>query len=331
MHQEFTRLARNQGPEDRRDRAGRRPSAPEPARPDGPRRLKLSRAARCAPTPNGPAVPDSRHIQIYIGETTVTCSATDIPGNSALGSFNVAVRDTTPPTILGVLSEITEEATGPNGAKVIWQPPIAKDAVDGSLDVHCTSDSGLTSGDTFPLGTTRVICETMDQTDKAVESFEVKVSDTTPPEIVGVPDDMTVTVRSARGAIVTFDVTTAIDEVDGDMPVRRTPELGGVFPLGTTTVTCTATDSRGNAATASFNVSITYAWSGVLKPLNADGTSIFKLVATVPVKFGFTGDSADITNAVAKLYERRRGGGRGRGCLRRFCYRGQPLPLRSHK
>jgi hypothetical protein len=97
-------------------------------------------------------------------------------------------------------------------------------------------------------------------------------------------------------------VPTATDDVDGDVPVRCTPESGSDFPLGTTTVTCTASDSSGNAATASFNVSITYAWSGVLQPLNADGSSILKLGSTVPVKFKFTGDSAGITDAAAKLY-----------------------------
>jgi hypothetical protein len=126
--------------------------------------------------------------------------------------------------------------------------------------------------------------------------------DTTPPEIEGVSADMNVTATSAQGATATYDAPTATDDVDGDVPVRCTPESGTVFPLGTTTVTCTATDSRGNTATASFKVSVTYAWSGVLQPLNPDGSSIFKLGSTVPVKFRLTGDSAGITDAVAKLY-----------------------------
>jgi hypothetical protein len=238
-----------------------------------------------------------------IGETPVTCSARDIPGNNALGSFNVTVRDTTPPAILGVPSEITEEATGPDGDKVSWQMPIATDAVDGSVGVQFSSKSGLTSGETFPLGTTRVDCEATDRAgNKSIESFEVKVSDTTPPEIVGVPANMIVAATSARGATVTYDVPTATDAVDGARPVRCTPESGTVFTLGTSTVTCTATDSSGNAATASFNVSITYAWSGVLQPLDADGSSIFKLGSTIPVRFRLTGESAGITDAAAKLY-----------------------------
>jgi hypothetical protein len=39
----------------------------------------------------------------------------------------------------------------------------------------------------------------------------------------------------------------------------------------------------------------------VLQPVNADGSSIFKLGATVPVKFALIGYSAGITDATAKL------------------------------
>ena len=43
-------------------------------------------------------------------------------------------------------------------------------------------------------------------------------------------------------------------------------------------------------------------WSGVLQPVNADGSSVFKLGSTVPVKFQLTGDSAGITNLAARLF-----------------------------
>ena len=123
------------------------------------------------------------------------------------------------------------------------------------------------------------------------------------PQIVGVPaEPMNVTATSAQGVTVTYRVPTAIDDVDGDVPVRCAPDTGTLFPLGITTVRCTATDSRGNTATASFKVSITYAWSGVLQPINADGSSIFKLGSIVPVKFRLTAESAAISDATAKLY-----------------------------
>lgn len=44
-----------------------------------------------------------------------------------------------------------------------------------------------------------------------------------------------------------------------------------------------------------------YEWSGVLPPINPDGTSVFKAGSTVPVKFMLTGSSAGITDLEATL------------------------------
>jgi hypothetical protein len=54
---------------------------------------------------------------------------------------------------------------------------------------------------------------------------------------------------------------------------------------------------------------VTAEWSGVLQPVNADGSSIFKLGSTVPVKFALTGASAGISNLSARLYLQRTGAG----------------------
>jgi hypothetical protein len=66
------------------------------------------------------------------------------------------------------------------------------------------------------------------------------------------------TVRAAKGARsarVTFEVT-AFDDTDGAIPVSCHPRSGSRFPLGKTTVSCTATDSNGNTATAEFTVKV---------------------------------------------------------------------------
>ena len=94
---------------------------------------------------------------------------------------------------------------------------------------------------------------------------------------------------------------TAIDQVDGPRPVTCNPPSGSIFPGGTTIVTCTSSDTRGNTSSVTFPVHAPYEWSGFLPPINADGSSIFKLGSTVPVKFQLTGASAGITNAVATL------------------------------
>ena len=60
---------------------------------------------------------------------------------------------------------------------------------------------------------------------------------------------------------------------------------------------------------AAVTVTVTAAWSNVLQPVNADGSSVFKLGSTVPVKFALTGASAGISNLSARLYLQRVGAG----------------------
>lgn len=50
--------------------------------------------------------------------------------------------------------------------------------------------------------------------------------------------------------------TSAVDLGDSDPTVECTPASGSVFPVGTTTVGCTATDSSGNATTRSFEIRV---------------------------------------------------------------------------
>ncbi len=68
-------------------------------------------------------------------------------------------------------------------------------------------------------------------------------------------------------------------------------------------MSCTATDKAGNkSATQVFTVTVTVPWSNVLAPLNADGSSVYKIGSTIPVKFQLTGTAASIANLPAKLY-----------------------------
>src|SRR5262249_43810730 len=77
--------------------------------------------------------------------------------------------------------------------------------------------------------------------------------------------------------------------------------LDALYPIGTTTLTWAATDALGNTAVGAQRVTVTYAWSGVLQPLNADGSSVFKAGSTVPVKFQLLDAGACAGNLVATL------------------------------
>jgi len=51
----------------------------------------------------------------------------------------------------------------------------------------------------------------------------------------------------------------AIDDVDGPLTPTCVPASGDLFPLGKTSVTCSATDKAGNTGSASFNVTVALA------------------------------------------------------------------------
>jgi hypothetical protein len=124
-------------------------------------------------------------------------------------------------------------------------------------------------------------------------------ADTTPP-VITMAADTTVTATSSAGRAVSFSCS-AVDDVDGPVTPVCAPASGSTFALGTTTVNCSATDAAGNTANGTHRVTVVYAWSGILQPINSDGSSIFKLGSTVPLKFKLTGDSAGIDDAVARI------------------------------
>jgi hypothetical protein len=79
-------------------------------------------------------------------------------------------------------------------------------------------------------------------------------NDVTPPTIV-VPESIVVDATSPAGAIVNY-VVTASDDVDPSPLLACAPASGTQFPIGTTLVTCTATDISGKTATATFSVQV---------------------------------------------------------------------------
>ncbi len=186
-----------------------------------------------------------------LGVTTVSCTATDASGNSASASFKVTVQDTKPPT-LTVPSGVTAEATNASGA-VVNYTVTGTDAVSGTVTPSCDK----ASGSVFPLGTTTVKCKATDGAgNSASESFGVTVKDTTPPAFKTLPGDVVAEAVDSGGSTVTYAGATAVDAVDGAILPSCAPASGSKFPIGTTTVSCRATDSRGNSRSASFFVAV---------------------------------------------------------------------------
>ena len=112
------------------------------------------------------------------------------------------------------------------------------------------------SGSFFPVGTTTVTCTTAAGPSC---TFTVTVQDTQPPSITCPPNQTAITNQNACPSpgcqIVNFPPPTASDNCPGVVVVCN-PPAGSCFPIGTTTVTCTATDSSGNTSTCSFTVTV---------------------------------------------------------------------------
>jgi hypothetical protein len=89
---------------------------------------------------------------------------------------------------------------------------------------------------------------------EAHDVVNITIEDTDGPALSGVPADSTVTATSPDGAMFAYGPVTANDAVDGGVPA--TCSHSGLFPLGETVVTCSASDSRGNSTSASFIVTV---------------------------------------------------------------------------
>lgn len=232
-----------------------------------------------------------------LGTRTVTCSATDAHGNTGQGGFTVTVVDTTPPA-LTVPADMTAEATGPTGTAVRFAA-VATDLVDGSVTPVCTSGGqAVTSGNVFPLGTATVSCTATDYAGNSspAKAFTVTVQDTTAP-VVTVPASQTVEATGPAGAVATWTAS-ARDLVDGDLAPTCSVASGSVLPLGTTTVTCTATDAHRNLGSGSFTVTVRDTTAPVVSVPTAPVTATATSAAGATVTFTATAtDTVDGTFA----------------------------------
>ena len=196
------------------------------------------------------------------GVHNITATATDAVGNvsalSPVTTFTIIVPDHTPPVVTPP-ADITAAAINSSGTpatnlSVFLDGATAVDDTDGSLPISHDAPAIL------PFGTTTV---TFSATDAAGNTGSatatITISDLTAP-IVTPPASITLAAVDAAGTPLSnaaqfLGDASATDETDGSLPVSH--NAPDPLPLGTTTVTFSATDSAGNTATASASVTVT--------------------------------------------------------------------------
>jgi HYR domain len=122
-------------------------------------------------------------------------------------------------------------------------PPATTTVTTGSTSTLSTS---TTTTNTTTTGTTATTTSTNTTTTQV----------NNPPSFTNVPQKMSVEANGPSGSIVNYTKPTAVDDQDGPRPVTCSPVPGSTFPLGESTVTCTATDSGGNSGQAEFTVAV---------------------------------------------------------------------------
>ena len=194
-----------------------------------------------------PAVTNDAPAVFPLGTTVVTWTATDASGNVVEGQQRVTVVDTTAPA-LTIPPDVTAEQADHNGTPVSLVEPSATDICDADPVVSTDAES------IFALGTTEVVWTATDASGNTTSEIQrVTVIDTTPPDLKA-PAAVTVEQVDHAGTAVELGTPEVSDICDADPAV--TNDAPAVFPLGTTTVTWTATDASGNNSTATQTVTV---------------------------------------------------------------------------
>ena len=124
------------------------------------------------------------------------------------------------------------------------------------------SATGVSPTVSLPLGTTTITLTVNDGEFTDVDTVVVNVVDTAPP-VITCPVDVKVEQETRDGTVVPLTAT-ATDICDADVEI--TSDAPAIFPLGTTTVTFTATDNAGNSASCSMTVTVEDTTPPVITP-----------------------------------------------------------------
>jgi uncharacterized repeat protein (TIGR01451 family) len=186
-----------------------------------------------------------------VGETTVTCTATDAAGNqSEACSFKVTVEGDASACSLSCPADITVDADAGACSAVVHYDAATASTECGTVSYSHASDTA------FPVGTTIV---TVTTSAGRSCSFRVTVRDTQAPTITPPNNIVVSAASSACQAVVNPGTATATDNCSGVTVggVRDDGEpLNAPYPVGTTTITWTATDGAGNTKTADQTVKV---------------------------------------------------------------------------
>lgn len=230
------------------------------------------------------------------GVTTLYYRSTDNADNVEVAKSWTIKIDKTPPTINGATVGSPNAAGWFNGDVVVHFT--ASDAVSGIATV--TPDVTVTAEGVGQSVTGTAVDNAGNSADATV--FGIDIDKTLPEIVIGIPAEEGVYILGVSVAAdwSASDSLSGIASATGSVPSGSPLDTSTV---GTYTFQVAAVDAADNTGTASCTYHIRYVYSGVLQPINPDGSSVFKYGRTVPVKLQLTDASgAYVTDATVRIY-----------------------------
>ncbi|XP_022099124.1 mucin-4-like isoform X5 [Acanthaster planci] len=224
-----------------------------------------------------------------IGVTTVTCTAQDSSENSGMCTFTITISASPSLSVPAVGDQNTDE--GLPTATITW--PAVTAINSDSRPIICTdSPSGAAvrlTGGAFGVGSHTVTCQVTNAADcPASSSFNFTVLDAEGPTVtcpaVSIED-----CTAGNSAVVDWLIQpSAVDAVEGPINTITCRDQdntavmsGGMYPVGTTTVTCTAQDSLANSGMCTFTITISASPSLTIPTVSNQNTDKGLPTATV--------------------------------------------------
>ncbi|MGC1471750.1 MAG: HYR domain-containing protein [Psychroserpens sp.] len=198
-----------------------------------------------------------------VGNTTVIWTVTDQSGNTNTCNQIVTVTDNVDPVIT-CPSNITQDTdAGLCSAIVTYALPTATDC--STVTITQIDGTGLSSGSVFPIGTTTLEYQALDDTNLLDTcTFTITVIDNENPTVTAPMDVTASTDVGACGANISIANATVTDncagsalswEMTGVTLLTGTDQVGTQsFNIGITTITYTVADASGNTSTDTMEV-----------------------------------------------------------------------------
>ena len=186
---------------------------------------------------------------------------TRVKGTGNTSVVHVTTPSVNQPPIADAGPDQTVEASSAAGAAVTFDGAGSSDPDGDALTFSWTGSFGSAVGVsptmTIPVGSQTVTLTVTDTSSSAgSDTVQITVQDTTAPTLSNVPPDQTIEATSAAGAVYNYTAPTATDTVDPSPTVSCNPASGSTLTLGTTIITCTATDANTNSSQATFTLSV---------------------------------------------------------------------------